>query len=279
MPSSTPFPLLVLLREIRAVWRLACTLGLVLLGLGVVRSLFPRWPTSRCRHFKQAWARLLVGALGVRIAPCQPALPASALIVCNHISWLDVFILNALSEATFVCKDEVKAWPGIGTLVHYSGTLFIERGSRAAAARTAQAIADRLAGEERVAVFPEGTTTQGSSLLPFKAALFQSAIQAGAPVHPVCLRYADAQGQPSTAPAYDGDLSFVRSLLNIARSSRLQARLNFLEPLPPGQERRQLAREAETRIAAALNLPAPLHDTFAPQETPDIDTEPALVTD
>lgn len=279
LSTRFPRPFVLLVREVRAIWRIVCTLSLVLAGLGMVRVLFPRWSAPRCRHLKQLWSRLLVGTLGVRIAPCRPNLPSSALIVCNHISWLDVFVLNALSPTTFVCKDEVKDWPGIGSLVRYSGTLFIARGSRAAAARTAQAIAARLAGEERVAVFPEGTTTQGTSLLPFKAALFESAIQAGSPVHPVCLRYADAHGRPSTAPAYDGDLSFVRSLLNIVRSHGLQAQLNFLEALPPGRERRHLAREAEARIAAALNLIAPSGTTPTVPAATEPAPEPALATD
>ncbi|MBS1209563.1 MAG: acyltransferase family protein [Proteobacteria bacterium] len=250
--------LVPLFRDIRAAWRLIHVVWLVLRGIATVRICFPRWGAVQQRAMKQAWSRRLVEVLGVRIDPCDVQLPASTLIVCNHISWLDVFVMNALTPTTFVCKDEVKDWPALGWLVEHSGTLFIERGSRAAAARSAQAMTMRLTGGERIAVFPEGTTTQGSSMLPFRAALFQAAIDAQVSVQPASLRYRDATGARSHAPAYDGDLSFGQSMLNIVRASGIHAEIRFLEALAPTCGRRELARLSEAAITRDLGfMPIP----------------------
>ncbi len=241
-------------RELRAAWRLTRVVGLVLRGIFMVRFRFQGWSQEVRRARKQDWSRRLVEALGVSFAANRADLPAGILIVCNHISWLDVFVMNAITPTTFVCKDDVKDWPAIGWLVEHSGTLFIERGSRTAAARSAQAMAARMAGEERVAVFPEGTTTQGTSMLPLRAALFQAAIDAQAPVQPASLRYRDASGAICTTPAYDGDLSFGQSMLNIVRASGIRAELRFLDALTPADDRRELARLSETAIALDLGL-------------------------
>lgn len=245
-------------RDIRAVWRLSLLAWLLVWGFVTIRFAFPRWPENKRREVKQVWARQLLATLGVDLGKVAFKLPPGALIVSNHISWLDVFVINALTHSSFVCKDEVKIWPFIGKLVEYSGTLFIERGSRNAASRSSQAIAMRLSARECVTIFPEGTTTQGTSILPFRAALFQSALDAGAYVQPVALRYFDSQGETCLAPAYVGDTGFGESLLTIARASGLRADLRFLNALPPQHERRELMRQAESAIAQALDLSRPI---------------------
>lgn len=249
----------LLFREIRAFWRLSVVFAMISGGIFTACLIFPLLGQTTRRSVKQRWAAFLVYTLGLRIEANTRALPTGVLVVCNHISWLDVFILNALAPTTFVCKDDVKNWPALGTLVAHSGTLFIERGSRSAAARTAHSMAERLRQGERVAVFPEGTTTQGTTLLPFRAALFQAAIEAKTGVQPVALRYLDRQGTRCLAPAYDGDVTFAESMLAIVRSPRIIARLEFLECLPCTLERRELAQQTEKLIATTLGLATPEH--------------------
>jgi len=256
-----------LFREIRAVWRLCFVALLVVSGILTVCLIFPILSPGWRRSIKQAWSRCLVRALGVRVRNTQPLPRQGSLIVCNHISWLDVFVLNALNPTTFVCKDDVKSWPGLGTLVSHSGTLFIERGSRSAAARTAQAIAERLNRKECVAVFPEGTTTQGTTLLPFRSALFQAAVEAKTCVMPVALRYLGDDGTITVSPAYDGDLTFMQSMLSIVRSTRIFAQVTYLPALPDSMDRRALALEAENSIARALDLPRGTQGSL-PEKTP-----------
>lgn len=250
-------------RELRALLRLIGVFTLIGGGLLIARLLFPRWAPARCWRVKQGWAGLLLRVLGVRLQASASVPPTAALLVSNHISWLDVFVINALTPSHFVCKDDVREWPAIGALVALTGTLFIARGSRAAAARSADAIAARLAAGDRVAVFPEGTTTHGERLLPFRGALFQSAVDAGVAVQPLALRYEDARGQPSLAPAYDGDISFWQCLRAITRASGLHARLTVLPAIAPGVARRELASQAEAVIADSLGLLRPQPESQA----------------
>lgn len=227
---------------------------LLLRGFLILRFCFPRWSAAKRRQVKQAWSRQLTHVLGVRLPQAVPDLPEGALIVSNHVSWLDIYLVNALTETHFVCKEEVRDWPLIGWLVEHAETVFIARGSRTAAARTAQTIAARLHAGERVAVFPEGTTTRGQMLLPFRSALFQAAVDTGASVQPVALRYLNQAGAPSTAAAYEGETTFWECLRAITMASGLRAELVFLEPLPGELDRRDLAARAEHSIACALNL-------------------------
>lgn len=250
----TLLPLMPAAREIRAAWRLARLALLLLKGMLILRLLFPRWRSAKRRLVKQAWSRQLARVLGVRLPPECLDLPPGALIVSNHVSWLDIYVINAVTETHFVCKDEVRDWPLIGWLVEHAETVFIARGSRTAAARTARTIAARLAADERVAVFPEGTTSSGTVLLPFRSALFQAAVDAQVPVLPVALRYRDAQGRLSSAPAYAGDTTFWACLRAIVLASGLRAELEFLPPLPAGLDRRELASRAEQALGCALGL-------------------------
>lgn len=266
-------------RELRAAWRLARMAWLLSWGLLAVRFLFPLWTSPQRQAIKHRWARKLVSGLGVQLPQAPENIPAKALIVSNHVSWLDIYVINALAPTHFVSKSDVRSWPVIGWLVAHTDTLFLERGSRLAAARTAQQITERLQGNERVTVFPEGTTTLGDTLLPFRPALFQAGIEAEADIQPVALRYVDQAGQTASAPAYAGDTTFWECLRAIVLSSGLHVELSILPAIPGAQaDRRDLARQCQASIANALGLLA-LHtegcDT-APASTPaeaDVDGE------
>lgn len=177
------------------------------------------------------------------------ALPQRGLLVCNHVSWLDIFVINALAPAAFVAKDEVRRWPLIGWLCAHTETIFLERGSRAAAQRTRETIAARLRAGIRVAVFPEGTTSGGDRVLPFHAALLQGAIDAAAPAIPVALRYVDRSGNPSRAPAYDGAITLWQCLRAIARAPGLTAHLRVLAAVEAVDDRRVLSAHCRAMIA------------------------------
>lgn len=278
--------------EACAAFRLA-RVGLHLLwGAGTVATVYPWADLALRRALKQRWSRQLVSMLGMRldagtahaVSPPEraglgvggPKLGAgktasvpSGLVVANHISWLDIYVINALAPAAFVSKDDVKSWPLIGWLCAKTETIFLERGSRTAAQRTRETMIASLQSGAHVAVFPEGTTTDGSQLLPFHAALFQSAIDAGAPVVPLALRYVDATGRPCRAPAYDGDVTLWQCLRAIARTEGLRARVAVLAPLDTHScDRRHLAAHCHRAIAAQLeasDAPIPI-PTAAPTD-------------
>ena len=238
----------------RTLFRLLRALLHVLQGCLTVAWLFPRLAEEKRQALKRRWSRQLLAILGVRLrlSGGLRELP-TGLIVANHISFLDIFVLDAVAPITFVSKDDVRRWPVIGWLSASVGTLFLERGSRSAAQRARKHIVDQLQGGARVAIFPEGTTTLGDTVLPFHSALLQAAIDAGAPVTPIVLRYRAHDGSRSTAPAYVDDVTLFECLSAIACEKRLYAEVAALPSLPAQEhDRRQLSARAHKLILHAL---------------------------
>ena len=240
----------------------------LLWGLATVALAFPFLPLKPRRALKSRWSRQLLDALGVRLRVAGTP-PVSGLLVANHISWLDIYAINALAPTAFVSKDDVRAWPLIGWLSARTETIFLERGSRGAAMRAKERVSGELRQRACVSVFPEGTTGNGNALLPFHSALFQAAIEAGTRVAPVALRYTGRDGEPSPAPVYVGDTSLWQCLRAIVTTGGLTAQLHFLPALDPaGTDRRQLARQAHRLIASRLARPCT--DTAMPDDPPDL---------
>ena len=207
------------------------------------------------QNLRRIWSRQLLALLGIRVESVGDALAGieRGLVVGNHISFIDIYVINALLPCGFVAKSEVARWPLIGWLSRRNDTVFIERGNRKAVHRTHRSVLAALAAGGRVAIFPEATTTAGDRLLPFHAALFQSAIDTDAPVHALAISYHDSSGAPSGAPAYIDDISLLDCLTKIIQAGGLVARVtpaqSFLPPLP---DRRELARHAHDAVATAL---------------------------
>ncbi len=179
-----------------------------------------------------------------------------ALLVANHISWIDIYVINAALPAAFVSKAEVRQWPLIGWLAARHDTIFLRRGSRGHARVINAEVGKVLARGQHVAIFPEGTTTDGRSLLHFHAALMQPALAAGRPVLPVAISYWELDGQRSLAPRYDGEITLGQCTRAILGRRRLIARL-VTTPLRGlnGEDRKQVAAEAREAIALAAGLP------------------------
>ena len=212
-------------------------------------------------QMRQRWSRQLLAILHVKLDVCDTpdALPARCLIASNHISWLDIFVVNAVLPATFVAKADVAHWPLVGWLCTRAGTLYIERGSKSAARRANQNIVRMLEAGSLVAICPEGTTSYGDELLPFHAALFQPAVDANAQVQPVTLCYRDAKALLCKGAAYVGDDSLVDSVWAIVSTRHMTASVKFSPPInSAGLARRDLARATEAAIATALGVSAPV---------------------
>jgi 1-acyl-sn-glycerol-3-phosphate acyltransferase len=195
------------------------------------------------------------------------------MLLANHVSWIDVFAIHASVPSCFVAKAEIRDWPLLGTLVTRVGTLYIERGRRQAVASMNRRVGERLLRGETVAVFPEGTTTDGRSLLPFHSNLVAPAKEAGAECWPVALRYSES-GEHSIAAAFIGDIGLLASLWRILVARRLQIEVAFLEPVPAvgERDRHHIAEAAAERIAAWLDLPAPAGRRLSPARNRDGDT-------
>lgn len=208
----------------------------------------------RRRRLRQRWSAKMLAILDIRLeVEGEPIVPGS-MLVANHISWVDIFVINAVAPAAFVSKADVRGWPLIGWLAARNETVFLRRGSRGHARIVNGEIAGILAEGGCVAVFPEGTTTDGSHVLHFHGALLQPALDAGHPVQPVALNYVAADGRRSYAPAYDGDVSLGECLAAIVAEREVTARVQVMPALATTApaDRRTLARQSREQIALAV---------------------------
>lgn len=223
------------------------------------------------RGILQSWCAKLLHIFHVHIEIAEDDLLHTfhhGLIVTNHVSWLDVIVLNSMLPMRFVAKSEVRNWPLIGWLSARAQTLFIERGKARSAARINMQMVQLLKHGESLAIFPEGTTTDGTQVAHFHSSLLQPAIDAGVRVLPVAIRYQDACGAHSIAPAYIDDISFCTSLLNILNTRKLHVRLVASAPLDTAHaDRRELTRMAQHAISATLHS---MHETVLNTRLSDI---------
>lgn len=244
-----------------AVMRLVRTMARFSWILLVAALVLPGKPAEVRLRYKARWCGQLLRSLGVRLA-VQGDTTARGLIVANHISWLDILTINYLTPASMVAKAEIRQWPLVGWISDSLGTLFMERGSRSAAQKAREQLLAELRAGSSVGVFPEGTTSLGTSVLPFHGALFQAAIDAPAAVIPVVLHYTDALGKPVAEAAYVGETSFWQSALAIVAVKDLVAHANYLPAIDSRDyDRRHLAHHCHQLIAhqLAANLHAAGH--------------------
>jgi 1-acyl-sn-glycerol-3-phosphate acyltransferase len=230
--------------------------GLLFQGVVTAACVFPFSSDPHRLRLKRWWSKAMLDILGIRLdADLAHAVPGS-MVVANHVSWLDIFVVNAALPSAFVSKEEVRRWPLVGLLAARSETVFLRRGSRGHARIINQQVADILANGNYVAVFPEGTTTDGTHLLHFHAALIQPALAVGRPVLPVAISYWEADGSRSLAPGYVGDISLAQCLRTIIGRKGLVARVATCPVLGlHGEDRRLVAALAREAIGAGALLP------------------------
>jgi len=242
--------------KIRLAWRLARVIVHLCEGLATCALVFPFVSSSRRARLTRGWSRRLLRLCRVEVDHVGgvPALE-HALVVANHVSWLDIFVINALDPCRFVAKAEIRSWPVMGWLAAGAGTVFIARGNRRELRHVFKGLVEVLQQGERVALFPEGTTGLQGAVLPFHANLFEAAIDAGVPVQPYALAYVDAAGGLHPSIEYVGDTTFVDSLLRILQGPPVKARLACLAPLDSvGAHRRELALAAQEAVEAAVRV-------------------------
>jgi 1-acyl-sn-glycerol-3-phosphate acyltransferase len=238
------------MNSVRGAWRLLRALLHALAGLATILWAFPRLDEPARNERVQRWARGMLHVLGIELeVRGEPPRHGPVLLVANHISWLDILVMHAARHCRFVSKSEVRHWPLIGTLATGAGTLYIERESRRDALRVVHHMAARLKAGDILAVFPEGTTSDGVDLLPFHANLIQAAVSADVPAQPVALDFIDAaSSRRSLSPCYIGDDTLVASLWRTVTGPGFKALVSFGEPQHVhGRDRRAWA--ADLRLA------------------------------
>jgi len=254
----------------------------LLVGCVTEAVVFPFISGPRQLRIIKRWSRRLLTILRVRIhvEGTPPAGHAPTVIVANHVSWLDIWVIHAVTPVRFVAKSDIRRWPVIGWLVARAGTIFIERDKRHHTAKTNRVIVETLMRGERVGIFPEGTTTDGTELRAFHASLFQPALGAGAQVAAVAIRYPLHDGSINLDAAYTGDRSLLESLRLILRQRSIRVEVTFAGTIDvSGKTRRDIAREGERLIADALKLPAPGRKPGSAAGPPDAGRSAAAPTD
>jgi 1-acyl-sn-glycerol-3-phosphate acyltransferase len=241
------------MRNFVAALKLAKVVAHLLVGLLTVYFHFPKLTQPQKNKRIEVWAGALLAKLAIKlIVNGKPPSTGPMLLVSNHISWLDILVIHAAGHCRFVSKADIKHWPILGTLTTAGGTLYIERESRRDAMRVVHHMSEALTDGDIVAVFPEGTTGNGVTLLPFHANLLQAAIAVDAPVQPIALSFIDAStGQTSQAASFVGDETLLGSLWNTLKSCNLAAVATYGVPQwANGRDRRTWAADLSTEIAS-----------------------------
>lgn len=247
-----------MIRSIVAIWRLTRGVVHLLHGMAIVALRFPTMDAAARARKVQWWSAKILRLLGITLQVEGKPRPAAALLVSNHVSWLDIAVIHAACpHARFVSKADVLRWPLLGWLIRSVGTLFIERERKRDALRVVHEVAAALARGETVAVFPEGTTGAGDTVLPFHANLLQAAIGSRAPVQPVALRYHEPGQRFSVSAQYINQMTLVHSMWRVVSARGLGVNLRFL--LSEGSthaDRRALAEHLRQEIQQELDQPS-----------------------
>ena len=247
-------PSSVIPARLRALWRLARAVLHGLHGILIVLLRFPGLDLAARRERIRWWSLKMLQCLGLELQVQGEFRAGGNLIVANHISWLDIMAVHAVCpRARFVSKADVQGWPLINRLVDCAQTLYLKREQRRDAMRVVHEMAQALKDGDCVAVFPEGTTGDGRTLLPFHANMLQAAIAVEAPIQPVALRYADDFGSISAAVEFLGETTLAQSLWMIARGQGLRVSVTVLSARATAHaDRRALATLLRQDIGQAL---------------------------
>ena len=240
-------------------------LKMLLLMLAFMRAgILLRWQFSAMQQEQkllaiQCWARKVLQILEVEVHCNQrPDSDFAGLVVSNHLSWLDILVIQSLLPGVFVAKVEVGYWPLIGEMARSCATIFVDR----ATARSAHAMVDSMVAalEQRypVIAFPEGTSTDGSDLGRFHANVFEGAIRAQTQVQPLSLRYLDSStGLPAQSAHFTGDTSLLSSLREVLACASITAQVHLCQRIPTvGQTRKSLCQQTHRMIRAQLLAPS-----------------------
>jgi 1-acyl-sn-glycerol-3-phosphate acyltransferase len=225
--------------------------------MAIVALRFPMLDAEARASKVQWWSAKVLRLMGITLRIEGKPRPGAALLVSNHVSWLDIAVIHAACpHARFVSKADVLRWPLLGWLIKSVGTLFIERERKRDAVRVVHEVAAALGRGDTVAIFPEGTTGAGETVLPFHANLLQAAIGCQVPVQAVALRYHEPGERFSTSACYINQMTLVHSMWRVVSAKGLGVELRFL--LSEGSrhaDRRALAAHLRDEIQQELTQP------------------------
>lgn len=252
-PKRRPL-LAILVREPVACMRLAVRVAMLALVLVIC---LPLHLITRRLRASNIWAKRFLGLAaricGARVTHSGPTLHRDVFFVSNHLSWIDICILGGITGTAFVSQDKIRDWPVIGKLAQFNRTVFVSREARLMVSQQIAELREALAAHQPVTLFPEGTTTDGRSLLAFKPPLF--AVLLPPPralrIQPVCQHFDKAGKELAWIGVENAPENAWRVL---TRPGTFRVHVEFLEPFDPGDhpDRKAISAESRRRIAAAL---------------------------
>jgi 1-acyl-sn-glycerol-3-phosphate acyltransferase len=229
-------------------WTLAFCVGFIIAAPRGRKLTLRDWIVHR-------WARSVLWVLGIRVRVLGPVPTGGCLLVSNHVSYVDIFVLASLRPVAFLSKSEVAQWPGIGLVTRIVGIRFIDRNIRRGLAALGGILVDEARAGHGMIFFPEGTTTDGTGLLPFRPALLSAAAERGFGVHHAAIAYRTPEAYPPAekAVAWIGDDEFLPHILAFLRVPRLDACVALGDAPIGSEDRKVLAAELESAVRAGLD--------------------------
>ena len=236
---------------LRALFRGACFLAIVLVAWCeywvriLPRSSGKRELQARWLH---RWSLLICGLMSAEI-DVRGSPPSSGLVAANHLSYLDVFIFSAIAPCIFVAKKEIGEWPVFGRCARYSGSILLDRERRGGVGPAAAAMRAALADDLLVVLFPEGTSSKGEFVLPFKPALFAPAVELALPITAAAISYELPGGSAADEICYWGGAALLPHMFNLLSKAELRARVAYAPPRAAATDRKVLAQELHATVS------------------------------
>jgi len=230
----------------------------VISGVFTLLIKFPFSTASVKEVLIKSWSNHLLSLFGIELQVKNPSLIPRRpyLLASNHISWIDIHAINAFKPIRFVAKSEVEGWPIFGWMAKQLGTVFIQRGNSRHAIQVVGNMTKTLETES-ICIFPEGTSTEGHTIRPFKANLFESAVISKAPVYSLAIEYFDKKtGIKTDVTAFIGEMGLLESMSNILKHRNLRVELTFFPPSASNtqlsNDRKWLALHSQDQISGYL---------------------------
>ena len=235
------------------IWRAFAIGFFSLLSLVEISATIPFVARGERLHVRTAWlrrwCRFACRVLGIRVSTLG-SMPGSGILVSNHLSYLDVIVLSSIRPCLFVAKHDVAGWPFFGWLARAAGTIFVDREHRLASTEVVDLVREAVAGGLLVVLFPEGTSSDGSTVLPFKSALLESAVQLRCPVAAAAIEYALDEGSVADEVCYWRDMTLVPHLLNLFFKRQVRAKCSFSLPKIRLGDRKEITRELRDEVVS-----------------------------
>lgn len=214
-------------------------------------------PRSSCHILIQYWAKRLLRILKIKITLSGEVLKFLSkdtyLVVANHISWLDIPVIFSLKPIAFVSASDVKTWPIIGMLAKISGAIFLDRNRKSSLIEVIQAMNHHFKNEKlSICIFPEGITSNGYQVLPFKSNLFQSAFESNKLLLPLSIKYKE-NNVLTNRTSFHGSTTLFQSFKRIAKSNVIEVVVDIGHPVRPSQSRKDLSLKIQEAIALKIN--------------------------